>query len=134
VSDDEDVTLHPTHNCFDDVIDYINMLAKGGMHPEEIDRRYTIVHGIMLLPDGKPVSHAWLEQGGVVTFAGLYKGERVYVSADRAEYVRYAMVYDETRYTVRETCELQRRTGWMGPWKPEYRALCGDVQRGETPL
>jgi len=131
----DDNTVYPTHQCFDDVPRYLERLVDGGATIHDLER-YTIVHAICLHEDdGRPYAHAWLELGDKVIFAGILRGELVYLHTARAEYVAKAFVWDETRYTIFEAYRVEKRTGFRGgPWKAEYRALCPDVQRGEAPL
>jgi len=116
--------FYPTHHCFDDVVDFLNNLAVTGACREEL-LEYTVVHGVYLAPpNGEPVAHAWLERAGLVVQAGIYKGERIYYSVPREEFLAMFKIWDETRYTVIEALELDSRMG-RPPWVPEYRELCG---------
>lgn len=120
--------IYPTHRCFDDVTDSLNDLAAdlaACVSAEEVSatlRLYTVVHGILLAPDGKPYAHAWLERDGRVIQTGIYHGLVVRFSMSRAEFIECARVWDETRYTVDQTVALHQAHG-PGPWVPEYRAL-----------
>jgi hypothetical protein len=120
------LTIHPTHHCFDDVTEYLNALAEDGASGEEL-RRYTIVHGIIVAPDGTPTAHAWLEiqekDLTMVIQAGIVDGERVYFVMPRAEFLAHLMVWDETRYTIGEALQLDQHLG-RAPWVPEYREIC----------
>jgi hypothetical protein len=125
----ETESIYPTHECFDDVVGYLNALAETGMDPHYLNAVFTIVHGICLHPNGRPFSHAWVEMGGDVIQAGIHRGERIYFSMPRAVFRASARVYDETRYTLRDVIFLARKTGRpSGPWVPEYWALCNDVR------
>lgn len=56
------MTIHPTHTCFDDALELIELLVKE--HPElkeDIGENMLIVHAICLMPDGSPYAHAWVE-------------------------------------------------------------------------
>ena len=47
-------TIGPTHECFDDLVDFLNDLAERGA-PREVLMKYTVVHGICLMPpNGEP--------------------------------------------------------------------------------
>lgn len=135
VSATDEETIYPTHRCFDDVTDFLNDLAKRGAQREQLIR-YTVVHGIMLAPDGTPFAHAWLEQDDagerIIIQGAIYKGERGWLRMTRSEFLERSKVWDETRYTLDECLHLDRVRG-PGPWVPEYRRLCGNERREWRP-
>jgi hypothetical protein len=122
-----EVTIYPTHNCFDDAVDWLNMLALGGASREEL-MAYVIVHGVIIAPDGQRLAHAWLEHDGQVLEGGIHHGERVWIEYPLADFRRLHAVEEETRYTIVDAERLDREFG-PGPWKPEYRALCSGKRR-----
>jgi hypothetical protein len=119
--------IYPTHCCFDDVTDYLNRLAAAGA-TRDVLVTYTVVHGIVVLPDGTPFAHGWLEHEGEVIEGGIYEGERVWIRMTRADFEGLHAVFDETRYTLDEVLRLDREHG-PGPWKPEYIALCSSDRK-----
>ena len=147
-----DASILPTHTCFDDALDYLAHRLKADPASEP---RFTLVHGILLAPEGAkagtPFAHAWVEEdlpGGVVVWqdgyvdlggfemplaGGTLRAEhdlaRVSLSTPAAEWRAKMQLQKETRYTVREAWAENRRTVTFGPWEPEYQALCGG---GET--
>jgi hypothetical protein len=125
------VTIYPTHTCFDDALDY---LAHRVRQNRRAAMKLTLVHGILLAPEGKrkgePFAHAWVEEGGRVIQDGLLEdGSRVTWSMSVAEFREKMQPQKTTRYTVRQAARENRRTNHFGPWVPEYQALTG---RGET--
>jgi len=119
-----DEPIYPTHHCFDDCADFMNELYESGAYSELAV--YTIVHGIILAPpDGEPHAHAWIEKDGFVIGRGIYKGKSIWYKVKRADFVRDARVWDETRYTFKEAVRMSYTLGGSGPWVPEYLALCG---------
>lgn len=122
-------TIHPTHHCFDDVLD----------HQVDLDRRdpttaarQRIVHGICLFPEGGPrageaFAHAWVEDDTEdrVYEAGLLGGQKIWWSADRTLWRAAMRVQAMTRYTLAEARVKNWQHEHYGPWVPAYRALCG---------
>lgn len=127
----EGATIYPTHTCFDDVVDYLNQIAYRGASREEL-LAYTVVHGILVMPDGSRFAHAWLEHDGKILDGGIYQGERVWIEYSLTEFRGLHVVEDETRYTLPDAERLDDEFG-PGPWKPKYRALCSDKRRVWTP-
>jgi len=126
-----DLTILPTGKCFDDVFAFVEMrLAE---NPELLDR-LTIVHGVCLFPDdqeeaGKPFAHAWvIERDSVVWQGGLLRGERVWYSMPFGEFTLQLRVQRATPYSLRTAAAENKRTGHLGPWLEEYRALCNDTK------
>lgn len=117
-------TIYPTHQCFDDVGEWLNFRAIDGATRQELES-YTVVHAIILDDDDKRIPHAWIERGCVVRIFGLLKGERVAIVVPREEWFDKARVQHDTRYTVRQFIYMTKEFG-PGPWVPEYRALCRD--------
>jgi hypothetical protein len=129
-----DETIYPTHQCFDDTVDFLNDLAARGAPPEVL-RSYTVVHGICLMPpDGEPYAHGWLECDGFVIQAGIYWGRRIYYRTTVEELRAARLVWDETRYTLDEVIALDALDGDAGlpPYRADYKALCND-KRSDRP-
>lgn len=147
-----DTAILPTHTCFDDALDYLAHRLKADPSSEE---RLTLVHGILLAPEGPkagtPFAHAWVEeelQGRTIVWqdgfidlggfeiplaGGTLRAEqdlaRVSYSTPAAEWRQKMRLRKETRYSARQASAENGRTNHYGPWVEEYRALCG---RGET--
>lgn len=143
-----DTSILPTHTCFDDALDY---LAHRLHQDHRVGERLTLVHGILLAPEGPkagtPFAHAWVEEalpGGVVVWqdgfvnlggfevplaGGILRAEkdlaRVSYSTPAAAWREKMRVQKETRYTVDQAVAENRRTCHFGPWVVEYEALCG---------
>jgi hypothetical protein len=120
--------IMPTHLCFDDAIEYLEQLARAGTEVDAI-LAHVLVHGVCRAPDGEAFVHAWIELAGDVIQCGIIDGERVYFEMSRAEFCKMLPIVDETRYTVREAYEENRRTGHYGPWVERYRELCANGDR-----
>lgn len=125
-----EVIIHPTHSCFDDAIDYINFLATE--NPSDIQRmnkEYRVCHGICLFPDGEKYAHAWLEYRNSTIEGGIYDGQKVAVRQPKADFYKRQRPVKVLRYTIKQTIKLEKDIyGYCGPWDPEIRALCRDIQ------
>lgn len=120
--DEVDMTIYPTHSCFDDAMEFIEELAK---QRNPIVHQMHVVHGICLHPDDNHrYSHAWVEEAEkFVIFAGIHKGVKQYFAAPRDEYHADARVQEFTKYTALEAAQANRRTGSLGPWEQKYLRL-----------
>lgn len=119
-------TIHPTHTCFDDVFEYLVRWYKR----DPLDARAAvIVHGICLFPDGpragERFAHAWIEHGEYLSQSGIYDGTKVWFTVSRAEWYAKMRPQQTTRYTLTEAWMEVAIATHLGPWRPEYRALCG---------
>jgi len=119
----------PTYRCFDDALEFIELRVKETPALAHHDWAILLVHGICVGDNGTRYAHAWVEEAGKVWDAGLVDGQRLYYAVARAEYYEAKRVEAFTRYTLRDVVRENRRSGDYGPWKPEYRALCGRSQR-----
>lgn len=129
--------LMPTHQCFDDAIEFI---------VEELHRdaknaaNYRVAHAICLNPHtGEPYAHAWVEGlelkpecDDVVVEGFLLGGVRVWVACPRAELYRTLRPQKIVHYTVEEWHQKNVETEHYGPWDPEIRKLC-DEAAGRPP-
>jgi hypothetical protein len=115
-------SIVPTHACFDDVLEYLEMLAIGGTPTREI-AQYVVVHAICVAPDGEQFAHAWLEHAGDAVQGGIVDGERIWFAMSLAEFMTRFVVAEQTRYTVVEALAENLRTGHYGPWVEKYREL-----------
>lgn len=115
----------PTHNCFDDAVEFFIALGSEETPREEIDK-YVLVHGICIAPDGTDYVHAWVEHADdFVVQAGLVDGVRRYLRIERVNFYESWNVREFTVYTLDEltrACE-RSRGGTSGPWLPKYQAL-----------
>lgn len=116
--------VHPTHTCFDDAIEYLELLCKAGCSPGVV-REHVVVHAICCNPDtGKLFAHAWVEMGASAVQAGIIGGVKQYYAIPVADLLTHFGVERCTRYTADEVVEHNFRTGHYGPWLDEYVALC----------
>jgi hypothetical protein len=116
-------TILPTGHCFDDALDYITERV-----PELDDAgraALRLVHAICIAQDGTPYAHAWVEDDGKAWDAGLLDGKRIWYAVEIAEFMTARHVMDVTRYTLTQALEANWSSGHYGPWKPAYKALCG---------
>jgi hypothetical protein len=113
------VNILPTHHCFDDVLEFF---PEGRPQDEPLES-FTVVHGILLMPDGEPYVHAWLENATDVIQGGLFEGERIWFAMSIEDFRASRRIIDETRYTPLEALAENYRTGHFGPWVPAYRDL-----------
>ena len=118
-------TILPTHRCFDDALDYIELRLREGAHPDSL----ILVHGICLAPEGphkdKPFAHAWVEHEGRVVQSGLLDGERIFYSVPSEDFAEMLRPQEFTRYTLRQALAQNLASGHYGPWEERYIALCG---------
>ncbi len=123
-------TIYPTHACFDDALEFLELELNRGVALEELEREYIVVHGICVGDAGESYVHAWVElgphvwQGGLVDVDG--KRERCFFAGVREDFYAEYRVRKSTRYTVLEALAENGRTGHYGPWAEEYRALVAD--------
>lgn len=117
-------TIYPTFSCFDDAVDYLNLLMHEGTPFAEV-HAHRVVHGIVLSPDGEPSAHAWVENGDEIIQAGIFEGDRVWLKMTRAEFAERYAVQKAVRYSPTELVRMQRVRG-PGPWDPEIRKRCND--------
>jgi hypothetical protein len=103
-------------------------------------QRQLICHGICLAPadsfvggrrPDEPFAHGWIEDDAddTVGQAGILDGERIWFTVSRPEWYGQMRVQAVTRYRLDDALRLNWQTGHYGPWRPEYRALCGRRQR-----
>lgn len=128
------MTIYPTGTCFDDVLDHQCEQLK--FNPFTILTQH-IVHGICLHPEGpkadQPFAHGWVEddlEERVYQSGLLEDGEKVWWSADRAEWYVMMRVQEKTRYTFHEALRMNWETNHFGPWVEAYRVLCGRASCG----
>lgn len=88
-----------------------------------------VVHGI-IAPYGYDMAHGWLErEGKAVIFTGILQGQRAMITAELESWYVDSKVKLTKKYTIFEAHAEEIRTGHFGPWVPEIRRLCPDVER-----
>ena len=124
--------LNPTHECFTDTLEHLEHLIKESKQHAFSDK-YKVCHGI-IAPDGIEFSHAWLEEDSKnVWFSAILEGEKVYASCDLDEYYLESKVKEVTKYTPRQVCQENLKSGHYGPWEKKYWNMCRDVKSGAVP-
>jgi hypothetical protein len=119
------MTLEPTHTCFDDALDFLDLLAKHRpslvVWPE-----WRLVHALCTAPNGELYAHAWVECRDVAVFAAVINGgDKEYYETDRRDFYRQFRPVEMNRYTVREAIMHNARTNHFGPWEARYREFSG---------
>ncbi len=128
------ITIYPTGTCFDDAIDYINAISlKEPWNIKLFNKQYRIAHGICLFEDWRPYAHCWLEKANSCYDYRLFEspeGEKVQIKYTRGEFYTLFKPQKVVRYTIRDCLHLEKRVhGYCGPWDPQIRALCPDLQK-----
>lgn len=115
--------IHPTGHCFDDALDFIDLVVKNKKDFDEC--AFLVVHSICRMPDGTRYAHAWVENAktDVCIFKGIYKGVAMYLQADRKEFYENYEVQEVTKYTLKQACLENLRSNTFGPWEEKYLAL-----------
>jgi hypothetical protein len=57
--------------------------------------------------------------------AGRSRASASTYAVARTEFYAARQIVGSTRYTVREACLANLQSGHYGPWRAEYRMLCG---------
>ncbi|HEV7717210.1 MAG TPA: hypothetical protein VGO53_16550 [Steroidobacteraceae bacterium] len=115
--------IAPTHHCFDDAVDFFELIEPHALR--ECHSDYRIVHAICELR-AERFAHAWVEQRNgaqppVIWQAGILEDGR------RAYYALLALPFESVvakRYTLDEALGHCKRSGNSGPWDAETAALC----------
>jgi hypothetical protein len=127
-----ELTIYPTHTCFDDALEYCELIAK--REGKQSLQQLTLVHAIVLHPEGpragQPYAHAWIEEGDEAIFAGILNGEKVYCVVDRIEYAERLRVQHAWRYTMREAHMMNKQHGTYGPWEKRLLVLARGASQG----
>lgn len=131
--------LNPTHNCFDDAMDYIaDSIQHAALTSQPPPLHLMLVHAICRFPvhqanAGELFSHAWVEDGDTCYAKGVAPGLGVVTYAvNRDEYYLELRPVDVTKYTLEEAYKENVRTHSYGPWKEQYLALCRTTKRPES--
>lgn len=124
----KELTLHPTHQCFDDAgSELIRIFSQSG-DPHAA----RLVHGIRDI-DGNRSAHAWIEMDGDVIDCAYF--ERDGVRDERRSYYRlpceefYAIqfVVETVAYTVAEAIALSTLSEMGGPWRAPFLDFVSDT-------
>jgi hypothetical protein len=123
------MTIYPTHHCFDDALDYIDVLVK---QDDSVLKSsdYYVVHGMCRMPDGRPYVHAWVEHGDEAIGCGLVEGQKVYYVSSRSDFYKHFGTTEMNKYTIIEAARHNIRTGNYGPWEQHYK---DSIRRQQDP-
>lgn len=124
------MTVQPTFHCFDDALDYPELVIKNRheLHKSTL----LVVHGICLMPDdGRPYAHAWVEnpKKGECIFKGIIGKEEAYLFADKADFYKEMQVQETTKYTVKQACIENMKHETFGPWEEKYLKLTSNYKK-----
>jgi hypothetical protein len=118
--------IMPTHHCFDDALDFITARVRADRSAVD---KLTLVHGIATATSGphlgEPYAHAWVEEADLCWDAGIWRGQHLSYAVEHDEYYASLQVQTTTRYTVFEAYIQNKLWATFGPWRDEYRNLCG---------
>jgi hypothetical protein len=133
------IDLLPTGTCFEDVTLFFAQLCRES--PEKRDRGgIFMVHGICLMEDGTPYSHAWIEEGVMVHAPGILaaelfsngKAQKGFLEIEKPYFYERYRVQEYTRYSFLDLLELAARIGNVPPpWELKYRRLCRDYKEDQ---
>ncbi len=119
--------LHPTGTCFEDVTQYFVQLLKENRARFRSGTLF-MVHGICLLDDDAPYSHAWVELDDQVHCPVMVQGKKGFAVMHPDRFAELYRVQEFTRYSPKDAFENAAKTNDMPPpWEPKYRNLCRDV-------
>lgn len=95
---------------------------------------FWMVHGICLMPDGKPYAHAWVEEGNMTWNPCILDGEKGFAQSTIKDFYKLFQVQDFTRYNFDALFKLSAEIGHAPPpWEDKYRRLCRDYLPGFKP-
>lgn len=115
------MNLEPTHTCFDDALDFLNLMVLANRVKLE---EWRLVHALCRF-EGQLYAHAWCERNGETVMAAyVIDGKHTYVETDRAGHYEIFQPVEVWSYSVREAAGLNLRHGHFGPWEPELRKHC----------
>jgi hypothetical protein len=116
------MTLSPTHQCFDDALDFIDKIVKLQRHKLE---DWRLCHALCRAPEGI-FAHAWCERDEIVVVAFMINGVHTYLEIDHAGFYDVFEPFDVIRYTISEAARLNYQSGHYGPWDPRMQTACSD--------
>jgi hypothetical protein len=119
--------LYPTHQCFDDALDFIGTMLKNG--DIKLDSPYWVVHALCRVPTGDVMAHGWVEHEADVISAYVVGGAHAYLEIPKDTFYEWYHPFDITRYTITEALRLNIKHGHYGPWETRYREACGSGRK-----
>lgn len=112
--------IQPTHQCFDDAVELLLVIAKAGEPTDGIFVVHALIESNEPGREGEIISHGWLEYRDHVFFRGLLRGETIDLAAPRREYYKETKVKELIRYTLWEVAENNQRYNTTGPWCEQF--------------
>jgi hypothetical protein len=130
------MTIRPTHQCFDDALDFFEAFRLDNAAVRaEVLRTMRVAHGICATPTGDKYAHAWVEERvrddpdratwpeRVVWQGMLCEAGRAFYAVEHDWFYEAYAVRERTLYTLAECARHNVRSGHYGPWIARYRAL-----------
>jgi len=130
-------TLRPTHHCFDDALDFLELLRLDDPTlRDDIHASIRVAHAVCVSSTGVRYAHAWVEEHvhddpdraewpSRVVWQGYLDdaGRRGWYAVGADWFYRTFAVRRCALYTLTECAWHNRTTGHYGPWRPELYAL-----------
>lgn len=124
MKDDNGINILPTGECFEDCTWKFTQMLRDPKHRD--NPRFFLVHGICLMSNGEPYSHAWLELDGRAIQSGIREDtrEKVAVVMEIEEYHKRMRVQEFTRYSWLDVIRTaMAHNDEPPPWEERYKAL-----------
>jgi hypothetical protein len=118
--------LQPTHTCFDDALDWIDLMVKANRMRQE---EWVLIHALCEF-EGERYAHAWCERDGAwVVTRYVINGVATYVEVRREEHYQIFNPVMVRNYTVNAAAQQNLIHGHYGPWDSEIRKHCHGGRR-----
>lgn len=129
--------IEPTHTCFDDAVEFFEILRLDEPEVREYARTaLRLVHGVCMGSSGERYVHAWVEERvsddpdraewpSEVVWQGMKygAGKKGWFAVPSEWFYATYQVQDRELYTVQRFAMLNLTTGHYGPWNPRYLAM-----------
>ncbi len=135
--------IEPTHTCFDDAMEFFEMLRLDEPGAREYaTTALRLVHGICMAGSGERYVHAWVEEHvgndperahwpREVVWQGMrYGAGKGWFAVPSEWFYQVYQVQERELYTVQRFAMFNMLTGHYGPWNPRYFAMMEGVAGG----
>jgi len=126
--------LRPTHTCFDDAIDFLELLPLDKPQlRDDILRSFQVAHGFCVSSTGVPYVHAWIEElvsgdperitwPAHVVWQGYLRdnGRRGYFAVPASWFYTTFGVFNRELYSLEQVAQHNLATGHYGPWRRDF--------------